>query len=378
MKIAIFHNLPSGGAKRALFEFTKRLGKSNNLTLFNLSCSNEDFLDLRPLVKKTCTFDYKIEKKFFRFNYNLLFILPKINKIIATKINKGNYDLAFINPCFLTQAPYLLKYLTIPSVYYCSEPRREFYENIWFTPPRFKNLILHYLRMPLKWVDYQNARHANLTLVNSLYSKKNIDRIYGSNSRVNYLGVDGNKFKCNGQKRKKLVLSVGAFAPSKAHDFIIKSLSLIPSSKRPPLVITGNGGVSKLRLNELAKKLKVDLTLRENTSDNELIDWYNQAGVFAYAAVNEPFGLAPLEAMACGLIVVGVDEGGYAEAIINGKTGFLTERDPFVFAQKIETVLDNKLTEKQANTIREHIIKNWTWENSVRNLEKNFQKVLKK
>lgn len=376
MKIAVFHNLPSGGAKRALFEFVKRLRENHDLDIFDLSCSNKDFFDLKPLVKNTFTFEYELGKNFFQFNYNLLIRLPKVNKEIAEKIDKGNYDLAFVNGCFLTQAPYILRYLTIPSIYFCQEPRREFYENIWFHPPRLKSFILHYIRMPLKWIDQENARSANLILANSLYTKKNIEKIYKVKTELNRLGVDSSDFKWKNRKRERFVLSVGAFSYDKAHDFVIRSLSLLPIERRPPLVIIGNGGIAKPFLKNLAEKLKVKLTLLEYISEKELVDWYNRAGALVHSSITGPFSLTPLEAMACGLFVVAVDDGGYAETIVDGENGFLTQRDPTIFAKKIETVLDNNLTEKRSKMLKEYVIKNWNWENSVKNLEKNFQKVL--
>lgn len=378
MKIAVFHNLPSGGAKRAIFELTKRLRKNNEFDIFKLSCSNDKFLDINPFAKKTFTFNYELGNNFLKFNYNILSKLPKVSQEIAEKINTGGYDLTFVNGCFLTQAPYVLRYITIPSVYFCQEPRREFYEDIWFHPPKFKSFVLHYLRMPLKWIDYENTRSANLILVNSLYTKRNIERIYKVKTELNYLGVDTSEFRCKNLKREKTVLSVGAFSYDKAHDFVIKSLSLIPDKKRPALVVIGNGGVAKYYLLKLAEKLKVKMTLLENISEKELIDWYNRASVLVHASITGPFSLTPLEAMACGLFVVAVDDGGYAETIIDGETGFLTKRDPLIFAQKIETVLEDDLTKKRSKMLRKYAMKNWSWEKAVVNLEKNFEKVLQK
>ena len=46
MRIALFHNLPSGGAKRAVFEFIKHLSKAHEIDLYIYDIKAEDFLDI--------------------------------------------------------------------------------------------------------------------------------------------------------------------------------------------------------------------------------------------------------------------------------------------------------------------------------------------
>lgn len=48
MRIFVYHNLPSGGAKRTLQEQVKRLSKDHQIHVFTLSCAEHAFADLRP------------------------------------------------------------------------------------------------------------------------------------------------------------------------------------------------------------------------------------------------------------------------------------------------------------------------------------------
>jgi glycosyltransferase involved in cell wall biosynthesis len=66
---------------------------------------------------------------------------------------------------------------------------------------------------------------------------------------------------------------------------------------------------------------------RTSVEDKALIDLYNRASLLVYAPYLEPFGLTPLEAMACGTPVVAVLEGGARESVIHDQTGVLAERD---------------------------------------------------
>ena len=52
MKIAIIHNLPSGGAKRSAFEFVKGMTNKHKVDLFYMDPTSEEYLDLRTLVNR--------------------------------------------------------------------------------------------------------------------------------------------------------------------------------------------------------------------------------------------------------------------------------------------------------------------------------------
>ena len=92
-----------------------------------------------------------------------------------------------------------------------------------------------------------------------------------------------------------------------------------------------------------------------------------------YAPISEPFGLSPLEAMACGTPVVGVNEGGVSETVIDGSTGKLVSRKATEFAKAIETLWsDSKLRRAYGSKARKYVKENWTWDKSVSNLENHL------
>ena len=53
MRIASYHNLPSGGAKRSLYEETKGLAADHTIDVFTLSTADSGFADLKPLVARS-------------------------------------------------------------------------------------------------------------------------------------------------------------------------------------------------------------------------------------------------------------------------------------------------------------------------------------
>ena len=64
--------------------------------------------------------------------------------------------------------------------------------------------------------------------------------------------------------------------------------------------------------------------------------WYGAADVFVATPWYEPFGITPVEAMACARPVVGSEVGGIKSTVIDGVTGFLIpSRDPRALAERL-------------------------------------------
>ncbi|HEX7982069.1 MAG TPA: glycosyltransferase, partial [Duganella sp.] len=65
----------------------------------------------------------------------------------------------------------------------------------------------------------------------------------------------------------------------------------------------------------------------------ELRYWYSAADVFVTTPWYEPFGITPVEAMACATPVIGAAVGGIKSTVIDGRTGYLiAPRDPVQLA----------------------------------------------
>jgi glycosyltransferase involved in cell wall biosynthesis len=392
MKIAIFHNLPSGGAKRALGEMVRRLSPRHQLDVFTLSCANHEFADLRPFVARHAVTAFQpaplLKFPLARFNQAVrlldLWRLQPVARRIARQMEHNGYDVVLVNLCQFENSPSLLKYLRrIPTVYYCQEPLRRFYESMPVRPyedgasrrrqvmNRLDPLPLLYQRT-LKALDRRNIRSAGLVLVNSEYIRGLVRGIYQREARVSYLGVDEQFFRPLPTAKRPGLLSVGSLTPLKGFDFLIESVAQIPAEQRPALVIASNfqNPPERQYLEQLAGERRVDVQLLNNISDDDLRQLYNQATLTVYAPHREPFGLVSLESMACGTPVVAVREGGIPEAILHGQVGWLVDRDPAQFAEGVRHLLANpKLISDYGQQGREHVLRHWTWERAVNTLE---------
>lgn len=386
MRIAIFHNLHSGGAKRALYNNINFLNNDHEIDVFIPSTANENYLPLKDIVDTLNVFPVKNSMssrilsaiKYFPYKISLL-ELEKTQKNIAETINEGDYDVVLCEQDVYTMAPFFLKYVKKPHVYYCQQPlifRNEIITNLYRNAGiknkgKIKTSLAEYYRNLQNNNDKKYANYAKYVVVNSYFSRELIMRSYGINSSVSYLGVDTNLFKPLEIQKENFVLSVGQYIPEKGFEFIINSLAKIDVELRPELIIVADQGIIawKTYLQDLAIKLKVKLRIRTMIDDEELVYLYNKAKMVVYAPYLEPFGLIPLEAMSSGTPVVAVKEGGMKETVIHGETGLLIERDEMLFAEAIvELILDDDKREMMAKNSIKVINDFWTLDDSGKRL----------
>lgn len=398
MRIAVYHNLPSGGAKRTLQEFTHRLSARHEIDVYTLSSADHDFADVRPWAAAHTIVPFQpwplLRSPFGRLNQLVrsvdLVRLRGPARRIARQIDGGGYDVAFVHPCRFEQSPSVLRYLRrTPSVYYCQEALRLLYETMPSRPYDDRAIGRRRLlnrvdplpgmyRSRLRHTDRANLRRADTVLVNSRFMAGTIREVYGVDAQVSYLGVDTGHFRPLGLARRPFVLSVGSLTPLKGFDFLVEALACCPTERRLRLVIVSNFGNAPERghLEQLARSRRVEIELVTHAREDDLVRLYNEAVLVAYAPVREPFGLVPLEAMACGTPVVAVAEGGIPESVIDGRTGLLTGRDPRAFAAAIDRVIaDAALARQYGDEGRAHVSREWTWERAAARLEAHLSGV---
>lgn len=392
MRIAVFHNLPLGGAKRVLYEYVKRLKKDGNSVDLYVFSKDNDYFSLQGIVDNV--YDFNLRKlsnnlfflKYFNFFWaiiDLLFLLWVSSKI-AKKIDSREYDFVFLTNCQITQNPCVLRYLRTKSFLYSQEPYRLAYESIIKKISygnSLKSKLNYILLIPYRYLvailDRQNILKADRVFVNSYFSRESFIRAYGINPIVVYLGADQNFFKNFELQKSSYVLSVGAFVKLKGHDFIIKALSLLDQKIRPKLLIVTNSKKDVQMENyftALASKKDVILEIRYCIDEKQLVEYYNKALLTAYASIMEPFGLVVIESMACGTPVVGVLEGGMRELISNNINGLLIDRDVNKFAEALKSLLTNQARRENFSlAARESVLRKFTWAISYNCLLQNLR-----
>jgi glycosyltransferase involved in cell wall biosynthesis len=365
MRIAIYYNLPPGGARRTVIEELRFLSSRHHVDVYTLNQKTKNVSQIQELVHGFYPYSYKnkyklpipeVIKDFFDY-----VILPRVHQRIANKINTGNYDVVLVHPDLNTQAPYILRFLKVPNVYYCQEYLRIGYEKeLGFSENvgRFNRWYEEKRRKIRKNIDMKNAQKARLILANSIFSKNKLAKAYSKIIEVNYLGVNPKVFEKIKKNKKQYFFFVGSKSAQKGWDFLEKALGLIPLKLRPEIKL----------LNVYSKKAL--------NNDFEMSKIYSQAQATLCLGVKEPFGLSAVESMACGTPVIAVNEGGFRETVVDGKTGFLIKRDPRVLAQTLLKFIKNKkLSEGFTKDSVKRATTKFTWERHNQSLEKTLRRV---
>lgn len=362
-KLAIFHNLPDGGGLRMLKSIIQRYSKQYDISLFVIS-------DLKPKQIAGARLNHiqvNPWRGFICRNLWIYFILPKIHASVAKTIN-DNFDIVFVNHDYFTKSPYLLRYLSKKSIYLCQEPQREFYESSKIHASSLKDKIANALRYPIKVIDEINVKKADTIICNSRFSQRVISKIYGRSCEIVYPGVDEKYFKpCN--DKEKMILCVGGINAVKDQLFLVESLkSLLDTHK---LVLVGQGKKEYVDKIRKASGNSSNLIIVSNITEKKLKNLYCRSMVTCISAHKEPFGLSSIESQSCGTPVVSVNEGGPKETIINGVTGYIAKRETKEYRDKVLLAIKNH--NKMGESARNNIIKQWSWNITLKNLDTYFR-----
>jgi len=164
-------------------------------------------------------------------------------------------------------------------------------------------------------------------------------------------GVDPDRFQPVARTRHNRVVSVGRLVPRKGFETLITAMRGLPDAE---LVIAGGPPRQKLpedaearRLMAQAERLGVADRVRliGQVSRTEMPALLGSAAVVACVPWYEPFGIVPLEAMACAVPVVASAVGGLTDTVIDGVTGTLVPpRDSRATAQALQHLLGDRST----------------------------------
>ncbi|MCE7699547.1 MAG: glycosyltransferase family 4 protein, partial [Methanobacterium paludis] len=167
-------------------------------------------------------------------------------------------------------------------------------------------------------------------------------------------GVDTDFFrplKIDKDKNTFQILAVGYLIERKGFEYLIKAMNdVLERYDNVYLRIVGSGPLEK-QLKRLIKDLNLNgnVEILKNVSDDELLNLYNLSDLFILPSVvdsqgnTEGLGVVLLEAMACGLSVIGSDVGGIPDIIQDGETGLLVhEKNVNDLSRSIISLIENE------------------------------------
>lgn len=310
MRTAIVHDwlLSYGGAELVLEEIYRLYPSPIYTLLYDVSKFSESVLGSAEVYT---SFIQKLpfSKKFYRY-YLPLFPLA------VEQFDLSEYDLIISSSHAVAKG--VLRHSRQVHICYCHTPMRyawDLYHQYMLNLGMGKLLarvFLHYIRF---W-DYVSTQRVDHFIANSIFVAKRIQKLYGRQAEVIYPPVDTEFFfelkRCTGED---YYITVSRLVPYKKVETIISAFASLKSRK---LLVVGDGPDYE-RLKKLAGR---NVEFLRRASKEQLREYISKTKAFIYMA-QEDFGIAMVEAQACGVPVIAYGQGGASEIIIDGKTGIL-------------------------------------------------------
>jgi glycosyltransferase involved in cell wall biosynthesis len=188
-----------------------------------------------------------------------------------------------------------------------------------------RSVLARYFLHRIRLWDHSSAQHVDDFIACSAYIARRIQKVYRRDATVIYPNVDTNSFVIGG-KREQFYFCSSRMVPYKKMHLIVEAFAKMPNRR---LIMIGAGPQFK-RIKKLATP---NVTLLGYQPFPVLLDHLQRARAFIFAA-EEDFGIAPLEAQACGTPVLAFGRGGAQETVINGRTGL------HFYEQTAEAIID--------------------------------------
>jgi glycosyltransferase involved in cell wall biosynthesis len=235
-------------------------------------------------------------------------------------------------------------------------------------------------RKALTWAGFMLNRKAlmaaDLVLTNKKKDFTNLQRIIPPD-RLAYVrpGIVCRDFRFDSASRRHMrlqwecnhrpvVISAAMFRPgvkTEGLELVIRACSILRRRGLDLRLVLVGDGDTRQRLESLANRLMPDRVRFEGQVRREdLYQYYSAADVFVFPGIDESLGMVYLEAQSCGLPAVAFGDWGAKEAIVTGKTGYLSASNDFpAFVNNIRFLIENEdareaMGKAAAAHIREH------------------------
>jgi glycosyltransferase involved in cell wall biosynthesis len=202
-------------------------------------------------------------------------------------------------------------------------------------------------------------------------------------------GVDTGSFTPDGpaapRGERPRLLVIGRLVARKGLGDVLTALAGVPDAE---LVVVGGPGADELagdpsatavleKAAELGVTDRVQLVGRADRG--EVGAWIRSADVVVCAPWYEPFGIVPLEAMACGVPVVGTAVGGLIDTVLHGRTGLLVPpRCPDELAAALRALLaDPARRARMGAAGRARMVAAYDWREIARKTEVEYRRIIR-
>lgn len=180
---------------------------------------------------------------------------------------------------------------------------------------------------------------------------------------------------------EKIILFVGRLEPLKGLDNLFRAVASLERTDSVRLNVVGGDENSqeKARLQTLATRIKLNHSVRfiGPVTQDELPVHYNAADVCVLPSHYESFGLAALEAAACGRPVVASQVGGLPTIVQDGTTGYLVpSRRTDVMAKRLCTLLNDEVLSSHMGFAARLHAETFSWDRSIDSLLARYRELV--
>lgn len=232
------------------------------------------------------------------------------------------------------------------------------------------------------WGDRIFSRAVDVYASSSRFNASQIKERYGMDVEVIPNGVDAEAFhpaekddelakKLGILPRETVITSAGRLVGWKGLQYILSSLPTIQGSIGGIKYLVIGSGKYRKEMETLAASLEIRdaVIFAGEVKHSDLPRYLSLADLFIQPSVgDEAFGITMIEAMSCGLPVIGTKIGGIPEVITDRETGYLIPPgDPQAIARGVLSLLNN-VEERtvMGRKARERTLENFTWEGNAR------------
>lgn len=202
---------------------------------------------------------------------------------------------------------------------------------------KLARLILHYMRI---W-DVRTAPGVDYFLANSRFIARRVRKVYGREAKVLYPPVAVDRFTLSERPRQDYYVTMSRMVPYKRIPLIVEAFAGMPDRQ---LIVIGDGP----DMDKVRQCATSNVSIMGRLSDELVAEKMRHAKAFVFAA-EEDFGIAPLEAQACGTPVVAFGKGGALETISDGRgsprTGIFFPEQTAQAIRKAVVALDDVIDE---------------------------------
>lgn len=319
MKIALVHDFlrEYGGAERVVEAMHEIWPEAPLFTSF------VDWQRLGSHAKRFKGWDIRpswVQHNWFvkKFHSPLRFLAPRIWE---------SFDLSAYDVVVSSSGWFICRGVRVqkPAVHVCyiHHPPRNLYGyatgGVWqrYWPVRIYTSIINFY---LRHYDFATAQKVHYFVANSKETARRVEKFYRRTSTVIYPPVSliEHAMSVKNHSARTYYLTVGRLAWSKQIDIIIGAAN----DMKIPLKIVGVGP-EEAHLRSIAGPT---VEFLGGVSDQELNTLYTGAIATIFSALDEDFGIVPVESMAAGTPVITLAQGGVLETIVDGQTGVFFEK----------------------------------------------------